>query len=391
MKILVLSHMYPNKINPVYGIYVHEQVRALKALGCEVKVISPVSLAPFPLTVLSEKWKRYAQVPGQAIMDGIEIAYPRVPNLPGGRLLDRIGKLWYRRLRRLVARIQREFPFEIIHSHVALPDGQAGVLLGREFAVPVLTFIHGADFQVTIHRGEKLRRAVAAVLKDSAGVVTVSRKLERIGRELSPARYEVIPNGVSLDKVWAGGGKPAKAAPMLLAVGNLKKTKGFDLVITALSRLGQRHPRARLLIIGSGAEAGNLRAQAQELGVSDKVQFLGQMEHGKVMEYMAQADVFVLPSWQEGFGVVYVEAMAHGVPVIACQGQGIADIIRDGENGILVPPRDSGALEAALDRLLTEDDLRLSMGCRGRELVVQGLTWQHNAERVMALGRELME
>lgn len=386
--------MYPNKVNPVYGIYVHDQVRALKELGCEVRVVSPISLAPFPLTVMSRRWKSYSLIGKQAEIDGIQVSYPRVLNLPGGRMLDKIGIVWERMLRETVRAIAKDFKFDIILSHVALPDGQAGILLGQEFGTPVITFIHGADFLVTIHRSEKYRRAVAKVVRGSDHVVAVSNKLKATGLELAgdQSRISVVLNGISLDKVFAGVSPlqdKYKNVKVLLAVGNLKKTKGFDFAIAALARLAVLHPQVRLLIIGSGPEESSLKSQVKSLNLGNQVEFLGRLEHREVMEYMSVADIFVLPSWREGFGAVYIEAMAHGVPVIGCQGQGIADVIRHGYNGILVPPKDVDALEIALSSLLADENLRTVLGRRGQALVQSELTWEKNAERVLAICREL--
>lgn len=396
MRILVLSHMYPNPINPVYGIFVHDQVLALEKLGHDLRVISPVAVAPFPLPVLSAKWRNYAGIPKAANIDGIQVRHPRVLNLPGGAMLDRVGTAWYRSLRKPVQELYSQFPFDIIHCHVALPDGHAGMLLAKEYNKPVIAFVHGADFHATLHRGKRYRDALRQVLKTCNRVVTVSTKLEKIGVDLTgdSSLFETIPNGINLDKVYTGPSPLAEIyrnKTVLLAVGNLKETKGFDLAIQALARLNQNHPQLCLLIAGSGPEAENLRALAAQLGVEEKVEFLGRLEHAKVMEYMSLADVFVLPSWQEGFGVVYVEAMAHGLPIIGCQGQGIADIIESGKNGILVPPRDIDALVAALEDLVTNPGRAREIGAEGRNLVFSHLTWEHNAQKVIALSRGLMQ
>ena len=396
MRILILSHMYPNNINPVYGVFVHQQALALNKVGGQCQVICPVSYAPYPLTVVKAKWRNCASISRETIIDGIPIKYPRVLNLPGGSLVHTMGALWYYNLRRMVQSLHAQFPFEIIHSHVALPDGHAGVLLAKELGLPTLTFIHGNDFHATLRRGKKYRAALCRVIAKSDRVVTVSDKLKGIGVSLfgDSSPFVTIPNGVDLQRVYQGRSslkEEYEGKVILLAVGNLKEPKGIDLIIKALARLAKGHPQLQLLIIGQGPEGNALRSLADQLNLANQVAFLGQLTHAQVMEYMSVADVFVLPSWEEGFGVVYIEAMAHGVPVIACQGQGIADVIVDGENGILVEPQSVESLVAALEKLLSNRNWAQKLGVRGQEYVSTHLTWEENAIKVLELSRELVK
>ena len=116
MKVLVISHMYPSRQNPTYGIFVHEQVKALAEQGCELKVLAPVPWAPWPLTALKKKWQNYAAIPAKDVLDGIEVYYPRYPVLPRSFLLAEAGYLMFRGMRQLVKGLHAEFPFDLIHA-----------------------------------------------------------------------------------------------------------------------------------------------------------------------------------------------------------------------------------------------------------------------------------
>jgi len=105
---------------------------------------------------------------------------------------------------------------------------------------------------------------------------------------------------------------------------------------------------------------------------------------------MARADLFVLPSWDEAFGLVYTEAMTQGAPIVACRGEGVEDFVTDGESGYLVPPRDAAALAAVLSRALGDEQERRRVGGAGRT-VAAGLTWQRNADRQLGIYREVLE
>jgi glycosyltransferase involved in cell wall biosynthesis len=126
------------------------------------------------------------------------------------------------------------------------------------------------------------------------------------------------------------------------------------------------------------------------LGVDSQVEFIGRLSHEKVMKYMAEIEIFSLPSWLEGFGVVYLEAMAHGKPIIACQGEGIEDVITHGETGLLVEPKNVESLVEAIDFLLSNPEKAKSIGERARNLVLEKYTWEKNAEKTIEVYREVL-
>lgn len=395
MRILILSHMFPDNMRPVYGVFVYQQAQALQQLGSQCRVLSPVSIAPFPLKYFRDKWRKWAGVSKSAILDGIQVDYPRVFYLPGGALPHRIGSYWRPILKRKVTKLRRQFPFDIIHCHTAFPDGQAGVQLAKDFGVPVITIIHGGDFLNPSNLKARRRKALVRVLTMSDKVVTVSPSLAKIGADLlgDSSHFTTIANGVNLEDIYTGSSPKQvdyQGKIVLLAVGNLKKTKGFDYAIKATSSLLPSYPNLHLLIAGAGPEAANLQALVNKANVSSHVTFLGKLSHSQVMEYMSFADIFLLPSWQEGFGVVYVEAMAHGKPIIACKRQGIAHFITNWDNGILVEPQDQDDLNAALARLLANPHLGVAIGDRGRQLVHSHLKWEDSAAQLLALSRDLI-
>lgn len=126
-----------------------------------------------------------------------------------------------------------------------------------------------------------------------------------------------------------------------------------------------------------------------DLSLGAYVRFLGRRSGTEVMNYMALSEVFVLPSWNEAFGVVYIEAMAQGKPVIGCRGEGIEDFVTDGVNGILVPPRNSRELARALAHLLAYREKAEEIGSRGKETVMARYTWFQVARELESLYRRL--
>jgi len=395
VKVLIISHMYPSRINETYGIFVRDQVNALKELGLDVKVISPVPYTPFPMKYIKKKWRDYALIPLRDRVDGIDVFYPRYVEFPKSYLLHHSGYFMYRGIKKVVAKLYEEFPFDIIHAHVAVPDGHSALLVNKEYNVPLVITIHGQDLQVTSERNQAWREKLIHVLKGADKIITVSGKLKNIIKDKDlKSKTTVINNGINLKDciTGEGGGVLDRDKDInIVSVSNLKKTKGIDLNIEALSPLIKKYPRIKYYIIGDGQERQNLVKLVEEMKLTGNVVFLGKLPHREAMKYMADAHIFSLPSWQEGFGVVYIEAMAHGIPVIGVKGEGIEDVIVHGENGFLVPPYDVDELTNTLDFLIKNPMKAKIIGERGKNTVLKEYTWSKNAEKTLTLYETLLE
>jgi len=396
VKVLVLSHMYPSSFNEVAGIFVHEQVKALIKKEVEVRVISPIPWTPFPINRIKGKWRKYSQVPSRVIWDDVEVFYPRYLTFPCSWFFASSGKRMYRGIEETIESIYQEFSFDLIHAHVALPDGYAGMLLAQKYQKPLVVTIHGQDLQQTVHRNTKCRCALTLVFDYALQVILVSNKLKYLAEEFFDCREKliVIPNGVDLKKVAKHKFEDlsnCENIATLLSVSNLVHPKGIDLNLLAVQRLRSKYPWLHYLVVGGGPLENKLRQMAASLGLDDCIEFLGRQPHDRVMQYMADCDIFTLPSWDEAFGVVYIEAMAHGKPVIGCQGEGIEDFVEHGKTGMLVQPRDVDSLVEALDFLLSHPEEAKAMGERGRKLVLENYTWEKNAEKTIAVYEDVLK
>jgi glycosyltransferase involved in cell wall biosynthesis len=177
---------------------------------------------------------------------------------------------------------------------------------------------------------------------------------------------------------------------MILAMGNLIDTKGFDSLLRAFAEVRPELPDARCQIIGEGPREGHLKNLAADLGISDSVEWLGRQDRAQVSTALRSCAVFALPSTYEALGCVYLEAMASGKPVIGCRGQGIDEVIRNGINGWIVEPEDDRGLAHHLSRLLRDAALRQSTGLAARQTILNGFTLQHQAERLSLLYEECL-
>lgn len=395
MKILYLSNLYPNQLDSVRGSFVRSQVFALAQMDCQPKVVSPVPLAPFPVGVFMRKWQDSHKVPASLVDEGIEVFHPRYLLLPRNLLLQYAGWTYYLATKKLVNRLYREWGFELIHAHTAFPDGYAAMLFSRIYKTPFIVTIHGRDLQDIIKRSAGCRKAVLETLRKASAIVNVSQKLSGLCQAYvgQRANMNVVGNGIELSDLYTGQSpirNAYKGQRLILSVGSLKKTKGHDLTLHAFKALKLAFNDIRLLIIGGGEEAKNLQELAHMLNIADSVEFIPPQPHPTVMEYMSVCDLFVLPSWSEGFGIVYLEAMAHGKPVIGVKGQGVEDFVTSGKNGLLVEPLDVEDLAGAMAALLKDKEFAGRLGVNGRETVLTHYTWQDSARKIKDIYSSLL-
>jgi glycosyltransferase involved in cell wall biosynthesis len=229
----------------------------------------------------------------------------------------------------------------------------------------------------------------------AARVLVVSEYTGRLlarATGLDPRRLRLLPNALEpgLDRVGSGGpgadGSPeAGSHRELLSVARLsaeEREKGIDHTLHAVARLGGRYPDLRYRIVGTGTDKPRLVALADSLGISSRVLFEENLSDAELAERYRRCDVFVLPSGQEGFGIVFLEAMRFGKPCIGSDAGGTPEVVVDGETGLLVPFGDLEQIEAALVRLLQEPTLRHRMGESGRERVREHFVFERFKQRV---------
>lgn len=385
MKVLVISHMFPNESHPHHGLFVRQQVCALARLGVEVVVVNPIPATPWPTPLLDTRWRAISRL-GDTEVDGVRVLRPRYLALPRAVLFCSSGARMYRGLQRL----RLGGTFDLVHAHVALPDGVAGARLARDLGVPLVVTVHGQDFQLTPKLGDRCVRALAAALTAAARVVVVSEKLRRAGVALFPEiadKTTVIPNGIDVAALARAAANPLRpdAPYVIVSVSNLVPHKSVDLTIEAVARLLPTFPGLTYLVIGDGPERGRLEALAARLGAANAVRFLGRLPNDEALRYVAGADVFSLPSAEEGFGVAHLEAMGLGRPVVAREGQGPADFITHGVNGFLLKQGTADELASVLASLLANGERAREIGDRARHHAHAMYTWENVAGRLLSL------
>lgn len=393
MHILMISHLYPSKSDDVNGSFVHSQVKALSKLGCTVKVIAPTAIAPFPLYIIKEKWRRFHETPKKDIFEGIKVFYPRIVRAPKAVLFELAGINYCHAMKKYVLAQHLRHPFDIIHAQVAYPDGWAAARLARRLNLPLVLTLHGQELQKIVTWSKGLKKQVQTALDSAAAVIVASEKMQALAEKYGVARQRLhlIYNGLDpLPRAELPGeiSGRIKGKKVLLSVSRLEEEKGIQHNLKALALLKDKFPDLLYIIVGTGSCQGKLRALARSLRVDKQVIFAGHYPRDKVQAFYENSDVFSLPSKDEAFGIVYLEAMAAGLPVIGTEGEGIAPIIKENPAGRLVKFGDIEALASGILELLKP--AAKTAGKVGKKLASL-FTWEENARKTIAVYRAANE
>ncbi len=265
------------------------------------------------------------------------------------------------------------YSLDIIHVHYALPNAISAVL-AREIAgrVRIVTTVHGTDvtvwgkepsLQPVIRYGLEQSDAVSAVSHDLKNEVYTSFGLEKT--------VQVIPNFVDTRVFSRLPDSPLRSQlaregeKIILHVSNFRPVKRLQDLIAAFFRLQRSNPKTRLVLVGDGTERETAEKLVQDLGLASRVTFLG--NRAELVQLYSAADLFVLPSEKESFGLSALEAMACSVPVVATETGGLPEVVEQGKTGLLVPVGDTEALSESMATLLGQPALHAQMAARSRE------------------------
>lgn len=292
-------------------------------------------------------------------------------------------------------RLARREKYDIIHVHWPLPLAALGWAAARGAGAPTVTLFYGVELRWVARGMRILRGFLRWAIRRSDEVVAISSYTANEVRKLVDRPVEVIPYTFELPAAGKRIARDGNRALEILTVGRLVERKGVVHLVEALAQLPRDVP-ARLIVIGEGPESPRIAARARELGVSERVELRGRQPDDALRAAYASADVFVLPAIidargdTEGLGVVLLEAMNFGVPVIASAAGGIVDIVIDGKTGLLVPAADPGALAAAISRIAHDRELAARLGAEGRDWVRERFAWSAIVAQWQAVYARLM-
>lgn len=295
-------------------------------------------------------------------------------------------------------KIIKKEKIDIIHSHWIVPQGLIGAIIRLITGIPHITSIHGTDIHL-VHSHKLAYPLIRLITKYSNNITTNSshtcRLLQDIVRQ-NMTKNRVIPMGIFPEEFSPKPHFINKGQKKILFIGRLIAWKGTSILIRSLKKIYVKDPSILLFIVGDGPEKQSLENLANDLDITENVCFLGNLPRKELQLCYKNASVFVLPSiihknQTEGLGVVLLEAMASGVPVIGSNIGGIPDIIKDGVNGLLVPPGDPDALAAAIINILDNSDLSERFRDAGLKTINEKFSWDKISDQFIEIYQKLFK
>jgi glycosyltransferase involved in cell wall biosynthesis len=381
---LVLTSTFPKSLDDTTPPFVFQLCRYLLPLF-DVTALTPATRnAPEADTLQGIKVRRF------------HYFWPRsLERLADGAMLENLGRSPWLYLQapfvvlfELVAalRLARAMRPDVIHAHWFVPQGIVAVLVGRILRIPVVVTAHGAD--VYGLRGRLLDALRKAVASRCEAVTVVSRDMAAALPQVMSRRGErpkVMPMGVDTQRFSVERACREDSEQVVLFVGRLAKKKGVEYLIRAFPDVLARHPSARLVVVGDGPCRGELEALSSQLRLQDRVHFAGAQPPATLPRFYQSSRLFVGPSVvarsgdTEAFGLVFVEAMAAGCPVVGTAVGGIPEVVIAGRTGLLVEPESPASLAAAINRLLDSPAEAGRMGALAQRWARRKFDWRQVA------------
>lgn len=390
MKVLMTAVTFPRPNNRLTGTWALKQAEALRDAGHTVRVVVPHSWVP-RFAARTAGAKKYADCPASFDFGEIEAFYPRLPYYYTGPMrqwtVDRPAlwlKLAWPWLKRALLHHADEFKPDVIWAHHSAVNGLAAHWLQKHCRVPFVTIDHDLDDMTETLTNPARRVPLAAEWRAAACCVGITNRMSAVIQEVQPAaRAETVHNGfdVTVEPVE----RPAGEGLVVFSLGAFFARKNMPTLVRAFAEASLQHPSARLRIAGGGADFEIVKTLVAELNMSERIVLLGPLPHTEAMREMARADIFALVGWDEPFATVYVEAMAHGLPIVCGNDGGITDVLQNDVHGISVTPRSVNEVAAALDALLADPPRRARLGAAARVLYVSTLTGARWAERMTGI------
>jgi glycosyltransferase involved in cell wall biosynthesis len=383
MNVLFLTHSFPRSEGDAAGSFILRLAVALRGEDVHVRVVAPAA-AGFPASEEIEgvSVERFRYAPRRYE----KLAYT-------GNMARDVATSWSARLALVgflgcdfvhAVRARRSFEPQVVHAHWWFPNGVVGTWVGGLARIPLVTTLHGTDVRLARTVGVA-KPMFGHVLRHSAAVTTVSQWLKEETEALVPGvRATVAPMPVATDLFGPG---MTRDGQRLLFVGRLMPQKGVEHLLHALASM---KTKASLDIVGDGPSRSSLEQLAHQLGIAPRIRWHGQLSQSELPSHYQRAAAVVVPSTDEGLGLVAVEALLCETPVVAFDSGGLRDVIQHNKTGLLVTPGDRAALANTLDDLLARDGRGSELGRAGRLYALSAFAPESAARRYAGIYRQVL-
>ena len=386
---LHISSLYPTQGDPAYGKVVHEAVKAAGTLGWTGAVIAPQPVWR------NEPRGGNPEEPGTA--KAPVVLRPHYLRFPRGwwpaASIAGMKRGIQRAFTQSSGREVRLDRLRLVHAHRTFPEAAAA----RTLRAPLIVTVRVSDM-LSATKSRSRSSVIRQTLHHADAIITPSVRLAEFVRDMGIKKpTSVIPNGIVVPEQRPDTsplrhptrqGRNSGGRLRLLTVARLDRNKRVDAVIAGVATATAMGLDCELRVVGDGPLRRRLEVQGQELGIEQRVHFLGRLPHSDVWDTYRWADAMVLLSEYETFGLVYAEALMCGVPVIGMAGQGLDGMVENGKHGLMLPDRRQVTVAKSLIRLGNDWELRQRLGGAGRSLV-KGWTWDAYADAVVDVYRRI--
>ena len=383
--IVILSHVGFD--NSPYCTYVHSHAKALKKQGFNVIVLAVINWIPFLSRFQKRKKNFMNRITGigkPQKIDEVTVIYKKAltfSNLLYNSKINLNGISYYMSIKRIFKKIKNKEEIVLIDAHTYKMEGYAAYRLKKKYKDIVTTVtLHGTSFS----RNTKTKNGIKAIkniLNNIDFTICVSSKLKNMANECGVNNTKIIYNGINQYEIEEKVTKRNKYN--IISVGSLMPIKNHNLTILAIGRVLKEYPQIRLTIVGEGPEREKLEQLVKDEKLKEVVTFKGKIGNEEVLKLMKESYIYLMPSINEGFGIVYAEAMKSGCITIGTINEGIDGFIKDGINGFLVKPAVKEIVEKVRYIFKHPEEMN-SISKKGIE-DTKNLTWNNNAKKYIKL------
>jgi glycosyltransferase involved in cell wall biosynthesis len=281
--------------------------------------------------------------------------------------------------------------YDLTHSFFTVPCGIISFFLKKRFGIPYIISLRGSDVPGYSERFTALYKVITPIIKkiweEANFVYANSQGLAELALKSKPEKeIGVIPNGIDVSEFFPDYSQKNPENFTIICVSRITPRKGIRFLIQAFKNIAARYDYVRMLIVGDGNEKASLEQLVRSLNLQEKITFTGPILHDKVLEYYQKADIFTLPSHNEGMSNTMLEALACGLPIITTDTGGTKELVEDGKNGFIVRMKDSYDLAEKIEKFLLDKSLIEKMGQESR-LRAEKLDWAFVAKEYENLYR----
>jgi len=352
INIFLIPSWYPTKDKPISGIFTKEQsimISEDSEINIHASIVEELPLSPKNIKlslgniIKKTQFKSTNKIINKSYVEHRDISFVWNNILLNGNLNKQI----YLHKKYLQSLINEGIKIDIIHSHVSYPAGYIAYVLSKEFKLPYMITEHMGPFPFKSYINNKnILKKIIISIENADKVIAVSKSLKKdINKHIPNKQIEVVPNFIDESKYVISEIKKDKI--VFLTIGSLGNQKGIDLLINAIALVKDLIKDAKFIIIGDGPNKSEYKKLVNELKISNLIEFKGTILRDKIVNEFNKCDIFVLPSRHESFGIVYIEALAMGRPIIATKCGGPEMIVND-LNGLLINTDNIDSLSKAI-------------------------------------------